>query len=208
MARFLTGLLRAFSPKAERSAAVPLRDRLGWSLRRGLRVLGFPGVVAIGLLAVCPAFYFFSSLVPAQERLDQARSNAVILQARMERAAREPVRERRTPTEQLAAFYRVFPMSKDTPEWLGKLIAAAESRGLKLDQGEYTATPDRAGKLVRFQMNLPVRGEYPQIRKFLAALPSEVPLVALEQVQFERQKIADPQVEAKIKLALYLEQGS
>lgn len=207
MARFLTGLSRAFSPKAERSATVPLRDRLGWSLRRGLRSLGFPGVVAIGLLAVCPAFYF-SSLVPAQQRLDQARSHAVILQARMERVAREPVRERRSPTEQLAAFYRVFPMSKDTPEWLGKLIAAAESRGIKLDQGEYTATPDRAGKLVRFQMSLPVRGEYPQIRKFLAALPGEVPLVALELVQFERQKIADPQVEAKIKLALYLEQGS
>lgn len=207
MAHFLTGLSRAFSPKPERSAAVPLRDRLGWSLRRGLRLLGFPGVVAIGLLAVCPAFYF-SSLVPAQQRLDQARSNAVILQARMERAAREPVSERRTPTEQLAAFYRVFPMPEDTPEWLGKLIAAAESRGLKLEQGEYTATPDRVGKLVRFQMNLPVRGEYPQIRKFLAALPAEVPLVALEQVQFERQKIADPQVEAKIKLALYLEQGS
>jgi Tfp pilus assembly protein PilO len=198
-------LKRATSKPPDAFSAISLRERLGWSARRGLRLLGLPGVVAIGLLAMSPAFYF-SSLVPAQEKLDQARNNAVSLQARMKRAARSPGMEQRTPTEQLAAFYRVFPMEKDTPQWLEKLIVAAESRGLKLEQGEYTATPDRSGKLVRFQITMPVKGEYTQIRKFLAALPDEVPLMALEQVRFERQKIADAQVEAKIKLALYLEQ--
>lgn len=207
MKLFPSNLMRSLSPEPDAGARVPPLERLGWTGRRWLRLLGFPGIVAIGLLAVSPAFYF-SSLVPAQERVDQARRNAAVAQARMERAARTPGVERRSPTEQLAAFYRVFPMERDTPQWLEKLIVAAESRGLKLEQGEYTATPDRAGKLVRFQMTLPVKGEYPQIRKFLAALPGEVPLMALEQVQFERQKIGDPQVEAKIKLALYLEQGS
>lgn len=207
MERLVNSLSRFVNRKSGAAPTVPLPQRLQWQLRRWLRLLGFPGVVALGLLAVCPAFYF-SAVVPAQQRLDQARGNVVKLQARIARAAREPGVEQRTPSEQLSAFYRAFPAETETPQWLEKLIAAAESRGLKLDQGEYAATQDRVGKLVRFQMNLPVRGEYPQIRKFLAALPGEVPLTALEQVQFERQKIADPQVEARIKLALYLEQGS
>jgi len=57
---------------------------------------------------------------------------------------------------------------------------------------------------VRFQITLPVKGEYLKIRKFLAALPTVLPIVALENVQFQRQKIADPVVEAKIRLVLYL----
>lgn len=84
-------------------------------------------------------------------------------------------------------------------------MALAESRGIRLNEGEYKATSDKAGRIVRFQMTLPVKGEYPQIRKFLSALPSELPVVALQSVQFERQKVADPAVEAKLKLVLYLE---
>ena len=53
-------------------------------------------------------------------------------------------------------------------------------------------------------MTLPLKGEYPQIRRFLAALPAELPIVALENVQFERQKVADPNVEARIRLVLFL----
>jgi len=68
--------------------------------------------------------------------------------------------------------------------------------------------PDKVGKLVRYQMTLPVKGEYPQIRKFLTDLPGALPAVALENVQFERQKIADPNVEAKIRLVLYMERAS
>jgi len=52
-----------------------------------------------------------------------------------------------------------------------------------------------------------VTGQYPQIRKFLTDLPDTLPVVALENVQFERQKITDPNVAAKIKLVLYLEQA-
>jgi hypothetical protein len=80
----------------------------------------------------------------------------------------------------------------------------AESHGLSLDQGEYSAVPDKTAKLVCFQITLPVKGEYLKIRKFLAALPTELPIIALENVQFQRQKIADPVVEAKIRLVLYL----
>ena len=55
-------------------------------------------------------------------------------------------------------------------------------------------------------MTLPVRGEYRQIRQFLASTGAKVPIASLEQVQFERQKVGDPLVDARIRLVLYLEQ--
>ena len=105
-------------------------------------------------------------------------------------------------------FYQKFPDEGNASLWMGKLVALAASRGINLNDGEYKATHDKIGKLVRFQMTLPVNGKYPQIRKFLSDLQGTLPAVALENVQFERQKVADPNVEATIKLVLYLERAS
>lgn len=186
--------------------ALPWSQRLGWSARRWVQHLGAPGVVAAGLLVMVPAFYV-SAIVPAQQRLEAARSSAATLHQRIDRAASAANAGNLAPADQLSEFYRAFPAENDSPAWLGKIFASASSRGLHLDQGEYDAKPEKVGKLVRFYMTLPVKGEYAQIRKFLTGLPSEVPVVALEQVQFERQKIGDPQVDAKLKLALFLEKS-
>ena len=67
---------------------------------------------------------------------------------------------------------------------------------------------DKIGKLTRFQMSLPLSGEYPKIRSFLSDLRAEIPIVSLEQVQFERQKVGDQQVEAKVRLVIFLGNAS
>ncbi|HXU94306.1 MAG TPA: GspMb/PilO family protein [Gallionella sp.] len=187
---------------------VPLGSRLRWLSRHWLSALGWPGVLALGLLVVLPAFYF-SAIRPLQVHVDEVRRD-VARQLKEESLAGKPDRGRQhnSTEEQLAEYYRFFPPVRSAPQWLEKLVALAESRGLSLDQGEYLATPDKASKLMRFQMTLPLKGEYPQIRKFLAALPAELPSVSLEKVQFERQTIADPEVEARIRLVLYLGRSS
>lgn len=197
-----------FERLAQQSGTAPaLRGHLRWTARRWLRVLGVRGVLGIGLLLVFPPFYF-SAIAPAQARLDKARSSA---QESSEQAARGGASSegvRRAPEEQLAQYYRLFPDEKSSPQLLAKLAALAEKNGLSLNEGEYKATRDKTGRLMRLQMALPVKGEYRQIRRFLAALPAAIPVIALENVQFSRQKVADPNVEAQIRLALYMEQAS
>lgn len=187
-------------------------DVLNWNrarllARRWLRRLGRPGMAGLGILVMCPVLYF-SAIQPAQERLDAMGQKSASLSERIKRVAALPEAERLMPTEQLASFYRIFPHEKDSSKWLEKLIVLAQSNGLSLDQGEYKVARDSAGKLVRFRMIFPVKGEYLQIRKFLAALPVEAPVFSLEKVQFERQKVSDSTVEAKIGLVLYLGQAS
>jgi hypothetical protein len=54
-------------------------------------------------------------------------------------------------------------------------------------------------------MSLPLTGEYPKVRNFLSSLRAEIPIVSLEQVEFERQKVGDPKVDAKVQLVIFLE---
>ena len=149
--------------------------------------------------AALPAF-----LMPAQERADAARRSEVHAQ---QQAALQGARDRGSVPpleEQLAAFYRSFPREQDAADAIGRVAAAALRQGLQLQQADYRVVRDRYGRLVRLQMNLPLRGAYPAIRQFLAALRSEMWPVSLEQVQFERQKVGDPTVEARVRLVFYL----
>jgi len=207
MKRLLGRLLRPLSMHVDAGTATPLWKRLRNTARRWLRRMDWPGVLAIGILAMCPAFYF-SAILPQQQRLDTMRRSAVALNEQLALESRSPNGSKLSTEDQLAEFYRKFPGEGSSSQWLEKLVELAENRGLSLNDGEYKATRDKVGKLVRYQMTFPVKGQYPQIRRFLTDLPGSLPVVALENVQFERQKVADPNVEAKIKLVLYLEQAS
>jgi hypothetical protein len=163
-------------------------------------------MLAAGVLALCLALYF-SAIRPAQQRLEAAQSRVISLQHAVQ-PDKAPGGKAHTPAQQLLEFYRIFPQENSYPQWLEKLVSVAESSGISLNEGEYKATRDKVGRLVSYQITLPLKGPYPQIRRLLAALPLELPAVALKDVQFERQKVADPNVEARIRLVLFLERGS
>jgi hypothetical protein len=184
----------------------PAWGDLRWTARRWLRILGRPGVLAIGILAAFPPFYL-TAIAPAQQRLEAAQRGTLSLHEQVRHASQSLDGMPRPPAEQLAEFYRIFPAERQAPQWLKKLFALAEKNGLSLQEGEYKAVRDKVGRLMRFQMVLPVKGGYPQIRSFLAALPAEIPIIALENVQFSRQHVADASVEASIRLTLFLEQA-
>lgn len=207
MKAFLIKLQQYLSARTTADFELPTLNRIRWTARYWLRRLDFPGVIAIGILAICPAFYF-STVRPEQARLELARESVAILNEQFQLGGKTANGKELSLEEQLAEYYRKFPAEESSPEWLEKLMAQAAINGLSLNDGDYKVTRDNVGKLVRYQMTLKIKGEFPQIRKFLTDLPTVLPVIALEDVRFERQKVADAVVESKIKLVLYLEQAS
>jgi Tfp pilus assembly protein PilO len=169
-------------------------------LARGVASGGWPAIAGVVLLVAVAGFYF-SALRPEQARLEQLRQEAANLQHRAKIAQ---VDLPKSPSEQLAEFYRYFPTPDSLPDQLEKLFGAAKTQGLALEQGEYRPLKESAGGLTRFQVILPLRGTYPQIRKFVDGSLAEVPTLSLESIQFERQKVGDPAVEAKARFVVYL----
>jgi Tfp pilus assembly protein PilO len=169
--------------------------------------LGWPGALGVAVWLATAAL-FVGVVLPAQEQVDALRERTATLRAGTAQSGGLRVAAQPSPAEQLAAFYAAFPSEPSSPDWIGKIAATAKRSGLSLDQGEYRLSRDTVGKLARLQITLPVRGDYRQIRQFLARTSAEVPTVVLEQVQFERQKVGDTEVDAKIRLVLYMEQPS
>lgn len=172
---------------------------------RWLRACGRQALLAVALL-VLGAFFYLEAIVPAQALRDAQRDRALALGKQRSLPAGLAGRLADSPSEQLLAFYKRLPAERALPDALEKIFATADRHLVSVNEGEYKLSREKAGKLVRFQLTLPLRGSYPQIRHFLAALMDELPMLALENIQFDRQKVADADVDVKVRLVLFLEQ--
>lgn len=179
-------------------------NRFTSTLQQWLVRIGLMGVTGIALLAFSLAIYF-SAIAPAQTRIAALQQEARTRLEQARKPARTTVADQDSPVAQLAVFYRYFPDHHSAPDWLERIYAAAREQNLQLEQGEYHTIRGNSGKLTRLQVTLPLKGSYLQIRKFLAAILSEVSIASLDSVKFERQKIGESTIDARIKLTLYLE---
>lgn len=177
-------------------------ERFQGYARAGLQELGLLGVIGIGIFVMCVVMYL-SAIRPGTESLQSLRDKV----EQQNRPGIKPggmVDAARDPAEQLEIFYRAFPARSSVPASLEKIYRAAEEENLRLDQAEYKASTAIVGKLVRYQVTLPLRGGYANIHKFLVHVLREIPTASLERVLFERKKIDDAAVDATVTLVLHL----
>lgn len=177
--------------------------RIRWMLRDLLQNLGWPGMAAIALV-FCALSLHFSAIAPNQAALAEMR--ALLAENRQTAGRPKPmkVETRLSPTVQLANFYAFFPDADSTPLWLGKIYRAANKEGLVLERGEYRLVADKNSRLKRYQIRLPARGGYLQVRRFINRALEDVPSLAVDTLSFQRQRIGDTVVDADIGMTLYL----
>jgi hypothetical protein len=177
---------------------VRLAALLQYALRAGVHDLGRTGGLGIALLAGAAGFYF-SAVRPA-------RDEAAALQwrrAQIEKHGR-PAAPAAATSEEIDRFMGFFPELQSTPGWLRTLYTVAEREQLELLQGSYKLSDDSVLGLAQYRISLPVRGSYPQIRRFIGGVLDEIPALSLEEIVFQRDRIGDGAVQAKIGLTLHL----
>lgn len=167
--------------------------------------LGWPGLAG-GLLLVLALGYSALGLLPARQ--DLAALEQQLAADRAQLAAAVPSRERTprggTPPAQLEELRRNLPAQLDATGAIDRIYGLAQQEGISLSRGEYALGLDPNTRLARYQVLLPVRGSYPQVRRFLHGLQAELPALALEEVELQRKLIADSQLEGRVRMTLYL----
>ena len=169
------------------------------ALRRFLELLGPLGVAGIGVALFCLPFYF-SALAPAQlelKRREAAAASSVVV----------PVAEKEDASADLERFYARFPRVDRLDSELQTLYAHAKASRVHLRQGEYRLEP-AGGSLAAYRVTLPVRASYPQLRQFVGRVLKDMPTTSLDAVRFDRKKAADAELEAQVRLTIYLRKGT
>ncbi len=171
---------------------------LAWSLKQGVLRIGVRGVAAIALATACAAGYVLV-LQPQRAEIAAAREQLRIAAGRG--AAPSAVT---SSANGMNAFYATVPGVDAQFSLMERLHQAAVAQGLVLERGDYQLAAELATPLMRYEIELPVRGEYTQVRRFISAAMQDLPTLALKGVSFSRQKSDDPQLNAKISFVLYL----
>lgn len=172
-------------------------------LREHVQRAGWPGLGGAALVVLVLAYGVFG-LLPDWQSLDSLRQNSQKASEFLEKVANGTAVLPVVPQQQLDEFHRALPTQLDATSAIDRIYAMASKERINLARGEYALGIDPKTQLARYQILLPVRGSYPQLRRFLHALLTELPAVVVEDVDFQRKRIADTELTGRIRMTLYL----
>ena len=153
--------------------------------------IGMAGVAAIGLLA---AALFFSNFMvrPLEER------NALLKQSTAAKG------NTAAPSgEKVAAVYAYLQKEEATTDWLAKLHGIGTATGIQMRSASYSTKPAE-GRIVRYEIVLPVAGSYAQIRDFLKRAQAEIPVMSIDQVTLKKDEKKGGAIHAEMRLTLHM----
>lgn len=163
--------------------------------------LGERGPVAGAAVLLCVLALLALAWLASQRSL-QAREHKVVLDlAKLPVKAAAPVL---TPNENLAHFYAALGEQRYAEQQVDTLFALAGKNGIVLSQGEYRSGYDANARLHTYQVTLPVKGNYGAIWRFAQQVLGAIPFASLDDISFKRETIGEPNVEARMRLTLYL----
>jgi hypothetical protein len=158
--------------------------------KRVMQEIGLAGVAAVALLGVAIAFQGFV-LQPLEERA-----------ARLgEKASRLAPGAQDSAGGKVAAVYDYLKKEEDTTDWLAKLHGIGVATGLQMKSASYR-TQKTEGRILRYEIVLPVEGSYPQVRDFLKRSLAEIPVMSVDSVSLKR--TAKGSLQAEMRLTLHM----
>jgi Tfp pilus assembly protein PilO len=155
--------------------------------------IGVAGVAAIGLLAA--ALFFSNFMVKPLEQKNLSLTEAATRQGRKADAGQSG--------EKVAAVYEYLRKEEDTTDWLAKLHGIGTATGIQMRTASYRTQPTE-GRIVRYEIVLPVTGSYGQIRDFLKRAALEIPVLSIDQVTLKKEERKGAALQAEMRLTLHM----
>jgi len=169
-----------------------------------LRRSAFLLPLGIGALALC--WMTQQRWLPLQEqKLRMSRHAASQLQQALSAPTQsKPASAKPLAERHLIRFYDELGERSYVEQQINTLFAIGERAGLTLRQGEYKMAFDKAGGFYTYQVTLPLKGTYSQLRQFSEQTLLQVPFAALDEINFKRDLVANRNLEARLRFTFYL----
>lgn len=103
----------------------------------------------------------------------------------------------------LKLFAEYLLPHQDIPAAIEEIFRVAEKEGLSIQRGEYRPEVENAGGFLRYHMTLPIKGQARAIYQFIQAVLLSQKNMALENVQFKRERISSTEIEVRIRWVLF-----
>jgi hypothetical protein len=160
---------------------------------------GWPVVLGIALLFAALGLQLWG-VNTARAQVEKLGIEQAALRQRM--AQRPVVME--TKSALASSFYAALPTAPGALQAVEVIHRTAAAHQVRLATGEYRLARDGNPQLQRYQVTLPARATYPQVRAWVSEVMNEVPNAALDELSFRRDETGSDAVEARLRLTLFL----
>lgn len=191
-----------------------------WLMADYAKKMGILGMLGLVITFFCVVFYAIE-FMPVQQQKADAQFKLSSLKKYSEKTDLPQESLSNSLQVQISAqdvqrFYTQFPNGESLPKWLGIIDENAIKQHLILNRGDYKLTqikPKKSEKLTeitnknalsRYEIVLPVTGQYSQIRQFIAQVLHDLPALALSDLHIKRESAQSPTVEARLIFVLLL----
>jgi len=162
--------------------------------------LGTAGMAGLALLALAGAFLLLT--------LQPLERETAFMHSRLDAVHSKSAMQTRTYSmgnrqKELAAFFESLPDEQDVTDVLASIYASASATGVELKQAEYKPEAQDNSHMA-YVMIFPVQGDFVRVRLFVASVLANNPAIALDQINFQRDRINDATVKAEIRFTLFL----
>ncbi len=96
-----------------------------------------------------------------------------------------------------------FPQRDQIPVVIAQMVEQARLAGVALDSGHYAYSPPGAGGVGRYEIQFPIKAEYPAVRDFLDRTLTALPAVGLDKLRIERKAVGDSLVSADVSFVVF-----
>lgn len=161
---------------------------------------GLTEILSVMLIASTTLFVLLV-IYPAQHRLNSLNAQLLMLSDDAKVATHPSGLVQ--PGEQLGKFYDFFQRDLTYTDWLARIYDMADRTGVELRQGDYQQKESSGIPLRIQELNLPVTGDYRNIRAFSQGVLYAVPVASLDGITFNR-KSDQAIVDANLRFTLFL----
>jgi len=109
--------------------------------------------------------------------------------------------------EGIGKVVAALPTRDQIPAVIGVMLQQAQQSGVALDTGHYSYSPPKGGGVGRYELEFPVKADYPSVRDFINRTLTAVPSAGLDKLRIERKVVGDTVVSADVRFVVFVRSG-
>lgn len=185
-------------------------DYAYWYLSYYAKKIGSWGLIGLSLIIL--SFFFYTSESPKIDALiKETQATKDKLLANFNSKHDDIVEATpQTNLEEVNRFYRIFPKAVDLPQALLTIYQVANQQKLALNSGDYKfnkikdSNTSNEKKLTKYEIVLPIKGQYLQIQSFITKVLQKLPALALVDMQIRRENSMNQNVDARLVFVIFV----
>lgn len=199
-----------------------------WYVHQCLKALGMWGIVGLVILLVT-AMMTYTTIVSSARENDAANQSLLLAQSNNTTQAITPtdkaqpvdtakpvesINTTQTSTDALVSLLAKIPEERQLPKLLNLVYETAKRAQLTILKADYKwrklkkTAAFSGGNIVQYEISFPVKGSYTAIRAMLNNVLAQIPMLAIDRLELNRENVSSTLTEAKVTFVVFLMDGN